>query len=431
MEIDMSQAELRKNPEQPVFDANQRYACRDCPARCCRAPWNIFVKREEYERYRATPWIEERLAADGVDFQPHQDGFNLPRTQKADGGFGCAFLDDDNLCAIQKREGHQAIPLTCQVYPFQFMETAETPYTVPSFYCRSILHNYGEPLAEVVPDKYRHWHENRGRLTRMPETVSLAGTPMDQRTYFLLCDKLAALFTDDETTTVKALLTGRTVVNTLGQTCLDAPEVTMDDIEAAFGNPVEYRAPEVEHQQGGGSLAIRVLVAVSIIALFVKSGDCRPVGRTQFIRTLVNLMRYQGQVRLWDLPDPVSLEALQGIALNEAERPLMEKHIRRYIAGILASKLFLCQKSDDILKAYFHLGISYAAIFSVARMMAVRSGRRQVAAEDVLEAIGYIDVGIRFRLESLNVPVGQALIDNIVALLSTSDNLFEQLALSS
>lgn len=131
-------------PTKFVFDGEQRFACRDCPARCCRLPVAIPLNQEEIARYRAEPWIRERVGGDGMTWI---ENGKIP-TVDAHRILQCIFLDDDGLCAMQKRFGHAFLPQTCQSFPFGFVRNEKGALVAQmSQLCPSIRDGYGELIT--------------------------------------------------------------------------------------------------------------------------------------------------------------------------------------------------------------------------------------------------------------------------------------------
>lgn len=156
---------------------NQRFECRDCPARCCRLPASIRISAEEARRYLAEPWVRERVGAEGVRII---EGGGLP-VREEDRGPRCVFLDDDLLCSMQKRFGHDYIPRTCQAFPFAFARDERGVIVAQlSQLCPSIRDNYGRPIERQLRAKLLQ----KGTTERMStEMYTLSGIVLSQTQY--------------------------------------------------------------------------------------------------------------------------------------------------------------------------------------------------------------------------------------------------------
>lgn len=159
------------------FPQGQRFECRDCPARCCRLPARVRITDEEAERYLADAWVRERVGVEGL---PILQNGRLPLREK-DRGLQCVFLDDDNLCSMQKRSGHDSIPRTCQAFPFAFArDTSGVTVAQMSHVCPSIRDNYGHPVAKQLPIKLRQ----KGVISQISsEMATLGGLTLSSKQY--------------------------------------------------------------------------------------------------------------------------------------------------------------------------------------------------------------------------------------------------------
>lgn len=127
-----------------TFNSNQRFSCRDCPARCCRLPVAIPLNQDEIKRYTEQDWVHSRVGKAGI--QLIEKG--IVPTREAAGILQCIFLDDDELCGMQKQFGHGFLPQTCQSFPFGFVsDECGQLITQLSFVCPSVRDGYGELLT--------------------------------------------------------------------------------------------------------------------------------------------------------------------------------------------------------------------------------------------------------------------------------------------
>jgi Fe-S-cluster containining protein len=107
---------VRRPAAKIISPPDQRFECRDCPARCCRLPWRVGLEPEEVDRYLADPWVRERAGDEGV---PILERGVLPMREH-DRKLQCVFLDDDGLQHAEA-VSHAAIPRSCQAFPFGFV----------------------------------------------------------------------------------------------------------------------------------------------------------------------------------------------------------------------------------------------------------------------------------------------------------------------
>lgn len=162
----------------PVFREGQRFACRDCPARCCRMPWGISMKRDEAQRIASDPWVKERLSDEALGVLA---GGVLPMAER-DRRPVCVFLDDEQWCGLQKEKGHDFIPRACQVFPFGFTRD-ENDRLLGSLsrLCPSVRDDHGEPAIEQLHDKL----EQQGSVANTSTAMStLTGVILPRGQYF-------------------------------------------------------------------------------------------------------------------------------------------------------------------------------------------------------------------------------------------------------
>jgi lysine-N-methylase len=419
-----------------TFDTNQRYACTDCKAKCCRNPWKYPVSTKEATNLRAIPWVAERLKAAGVDFVgDDQTGYNLPRVSWPEGGQACAFLDADNLCAIQKQEGHAAIPKTCQDYPFSFVADGDrTIYSVTSYFCPSIRHNYGTPLNETIEARFRQWQEGR-TMPSLPDSIPMGGFVLQKDAYLALADALEALFARPDLSVAQALLAGRQLLWEMIAANLGQASVSRESIEAttaAFSRQLPEQAlPEVPERP----LIGRVILSMELMALASEplhlahqaAGKPENNFRFVYIGQLLRMIQDQGTLMLWDFPKAVDLAQARVVRINE-HNPELQAALKRYYLHLLKNRHLFCQ-GEDFIKTYFRLGGSYPMILKLARFLANAQDRREAAMEDYLDAIGYTDILVTSRSRTVQDWLSKVR-ESITGLLATRQDSFERLVLS-
>ncbi len=143
----------RHNSLQIVATPGQKFACRDCPARCCTAPWAYPVTETERARILGDDEASARMGERGRAIL--RAGV-LPTRDTGKGRLACVFLDDDLLCSLHKRHGHDFLPGPCQAFPFGFARNERNQIVAQmSRYCPSIRENYGEPVGPLLFAKYQ------------------------------------------------------------------------------------------------------------------------------------------------------------------------------------------------------------------------------------------------------------------------------------
>ncbi len=137
--------------------------CNDCPNSCCKG-WVIPLSPEDIGRLKAEKgWLGIRLFF-------ATSGWSMAKFNKK--SLSCSFWGKDGLCMLQKRNGHDHIPWTCQSFP--------------RFY-----RNYGEfeecCLDLSCPGAARLFLANNGRIDlaeREADPVTKQCTTNDDSTLF-------------------------------------------------------------------------------------------------------------------------------------------------------------------------------------------------------------------------------------------------------
>jgi len=396
----MSQVILKEMNRSFRVNTNQRYACEDCPAKCCRFPWKIPVTPEEYQHYMETPWIVAHLKANDTKLIQQNDGGHImPFTAKSDGSRGCVFLNDENMCTIQLQEGHLFIPKTCQHYPFGFVENQSTREIIPvhSYFCQSILHNYGRPVAEIVADRYNIYSKHLPILT-MPATLQVGKIAIEKEAYLRWMDYAHGLFTGDHLSAAEALMVVRRMIGQMMTNLADGSPASIDALIRETNTSIDRykdfsKAPK-------GSLSARTLTAIDNLAFVVINDpsvrDQEQTGSNFRIdlsvktyKLLMNIIFSKGEILLWNLPKPVDLTAAGNVLLYVGD-PEIQVHLKRYLATFFEHPVLSIK--NGLINSVFLLGTKYAASLILSKYMAFTKDHKQVMSEDLLEAIGYVDI---------------------------------------
>lgn len=422
-----------------VFDKEQRYKCEHCPARCCRFIWGIPVTQEEYQRYHQTPWIKERLQKKGTDFIPLGNAYQLPRVQLADGEYGCVFLDSDNLCMIQKQEGHAFIPGTCQTYPFGFLEKKEsdsantTIYPITSYFCPSVLQNYGEPLENLVQPLYAR-HKAKNLITSLPETITLGNLSLDPKTYTAFSDWLLQLMKQENLSIPQVLMQARRLSIELLTRYASQSTLASSELQAAIEalpNIEQEPLPDITCNNfvGRAMIATRLLITTRQFAELhqgTKNGKSGSKIETWNIalqekKLLAQIIEEKGQVSLWDQAIAIDMKEAKQVKLTLTGE--FQAQIERYYCHLVQSHQIFTQ-NQNLLKILFLLACNYASILRVTRYVAYAYGRSTANLEDLKAAIGYVDAAYTNQARQTNMRVSAQ--EVILDLLSAMNGTFER-----
>nr|AYM54392.1 hypothetical protein [Phaselicystis flava] len=371
---------------------NQRFECRDCPARCCRLPANIRISAEEARRYLADPWVRDRVGPEGLQII---EAGGLP-VREQDRGPQCVFLDDDLLCGMQKRFGHDFLPRTCQSFPFAFTRNEEGAIVAQlSQLCPSIRDDYGRPIAPQLPIKLRQ----KGVIAPMsPEMVTLSGATLSQTQYLRVVRRWEEALASTES---PAITLARLYDLTLAfESALPAGAEPVTDaaVDEALVRAAEHApAPLVPRQSP--SFHARLLFAhllgylcyPSRLKLAHRIGPA-PAARSAGWRSLAVKIAWMlgwGTVDLLFVPKPFNLRRVRSVDhfLSADEGGLVREYLR-----LVLQRRQLFARPRPLLAVVLDLALATTIIAHFARCRAAADGRPRVTPDDVREGISVAEL---------------------------------------
>ncbi|MFT3772495.1 MAG: YkgJ family cysteine cluster protein [Minicystis sp.] len=368
----------------------QRFACKDCPARCCRLPARVRLTGEEAARYLAEPWVRERATEEGLGII---EGGALP-VREIDGGPACVFLDDDMRCAMQKRFGHDYLPRTCQAFPFAFTRDEEGVIVAQlSKLCPSIRDDYGEPVAPQLRTKL----QQAGGAARMAaEMEMLGGTSLAQAHYLRVVRRWeAALVEKEPAATTLARLYDMTLAF---EGALPVDRITDAAVDDALGRAFAID-PEPLAPRPSPSIHARMLFASLLghlchparVKLAHRIGDARGARGTGW-RILANKVRWMmgwGSVDMAFIARPVRLGRVKAVQrfLAESKGALVTGYLR-----LVLQRRQVFAQPRHLLAVLIDLAIATTLASRFARCRAAAEERTRVTADDVREGIGVAEL---------------------------------------
>jgi lysine-N-methylase len=372
------------------FPQNQRFECRDCPAKCCRLPARIRITGEEAERYLADPWVRERAGDEGVRII---QGGGLPIHEK-DRGPQCVFLDDDNLCSMQKRFGHDYIPRTCQAFPFAFTrDHSDVIVAQLSQLCPSSRDNYGHPVAKQLPIKLRQ----KGVTEQISmEMATLGGAILSPAQYL----RAARRWEEELGAAVSPAITLARLYDftsafeaALPAGLERASDAAVDEALGRAGEPTT--APPAPRKSP--SFYARVLFACVLGYLCYPSRVklAHRIGKASRLsgwRSLANKIAWMidwGTVDMQYIPRPFRLRRVNAVDpfLSESDAG----PVREYLRLVLQRRQIFCEPRH-LLAVVVDLALATAIISRFARCRAAADNRTRVTPEDVREGISVAEL---------------------------------------
>ncbi|WP_437599815.1 YkgJ family cysteine cluster protein [Sorangium sp. So ce590] len=371
---------------------DQKFECRDCPARCCRLPWNIRFSSDEARRYLAEPWVRERAGDEGALVISRGV---LPMREK-DHRLQCVFLDDDMLCSMQKRFGHEYIPKSCQAFPFGFVRDEKDVVVAQlSQLCPSIRDNYGKPVDRQLKAKL----QQRGDTERMSKALAtLSGVILPQPQYLRAVKHWEEqLATDASPASTLARLYDWTAAfeRALPQGGGRAADASVD---AALAH-ASAEAPAPLEPRKKPSFYARVLFAYLLGNLSYPSRvlEAHRVEKAswtelQALRSFGNKVAWmlgRGTVDLLFIPRPFKLQRVRTVDrfLAGDEGTVVKDYLR-----VVLQRRHIFSAPRHLLAAVLDLSLATVVISRFARCRAAADGRVKVSLEDVREGISVAEL---------------------------------------
>ncbi len=381
-------------------EADPHFACRECPARCCRLPWSIRFGEEEKARYLAEPFVAERVGEGGLavirtGMLPTHAPRQPPGKAAGQRLLQCMFLDDDELCSLQKRFGHAYLPKPCQAFPFGFV-TDEEGSTVAqlSLLCPSIRDNRGEPVGPELLNKL----EQRGGSVRMSHRLATLSGVFLTRPQFL---SIAAYWDEalagaEQLPSTLARLYDQTSV--LDGALKGAERVPDADVQTALTGARAFE-PRAFLSRPTTSYHARLLFTYLLSNLCYPSRVRQPNRVDQpawfhleGVRAFGNKVAWLfevGKVDLMFVPRPFSLRRV-----GQVERFLsgdLGQVVRDYLRLVLARRQVFTEPRH-LMAPLLDLALGAVLTSRFARCLAAADGRSRVHEADVREGIGVTEL---------------------------------------
>ncbi len=370
-----------------IHPEGRNYACRDCPARCCTSSWGIPVSQEECDRILADEEAASRLGARGTAIL--KAGILPMREQNEK--LACVFLDEDLLCSLHKRHGHDFIPAPCQAFPFGFSENEnQQPVALLSRYCPSIRDNYGEPVENVISEKLGQ----AGGAKPMAEKMGLrSGRVLPRNQYVAVVDSWGALLETTDAAQALAQIYDFTdaLDEHLPKTKKPNDQELRQAIEKARAIEVQKMAPS-RLGFGGRVLLSHLLGGICYPSRVMLAHRMTPVTFGEKVRSWLNrlvwLFRW-GSVKLLFVDPPVRvrrIDAVPGFLGSELGRL-----VSAYLQEVLQRRQGM-QKQTYLSRVVADLALMTVLISHYARAAASAEGLGAALERHVKEGIGVAEL---------------------------------------
>lgn len=370
-----------------VHPEGRHYACRDCPARCCTSSWGIPVSEEECSRILGDEEAVSRLGARGTAIL--KAGILPMREQNEK--LACVFLDDDLLCSLHKRHGHEFIPAPCQAFPFGFSENEKgQPVALLSRYCPSIRDNYGDPVESVVAEKL----QQAGGVAPMAEKMGLrSGRVLPRDQYVEVVDTWTALLEKHDA--VEALAHIYDFTDALDDHLPKAKRPNEQELRVAIQKAEDREiSPMVPSRLGFGGrvLLSHLLGGICYPSRVMLAHRMTPVTFREKVSSWLNRLSWLfrwGSVKLLFVDARVrvrKIDTIPGFLRSDLGRLVSE-----YLREILQRRQGM-QKQTYLSRVVADLALMTVLISHYARAAASAEGLREAEMRHVKEGIGIAEL---------------------------------------
>lgn len=379
----------RKKKALPIiYPEGQKYACRDCPARCCSSSWGIPVTSEECERIMSDDEARERLGERGAAIL--KAGV-LPMREK-DEQLACVFLDEDLLCSLHKKHGHEFIPAPCQAYPFGFsMNEKQQPVALASRYCPSIRDNRGEEIEELLQEKF----EQVGGAPEMSPKMGLrSGRVLPRHQYVMVIEAWAQALRSG-TNAGLALAQIFDLTDAVDERLPKTKQPQDKEIGLALTEAQELEVPPLKGGKltfGGRMLVAHLLGGICFPSRVMLAHRMTPIRFWEKVGSWGNRLRWLfswGKVKLLFVEKPVRVAGITKVS------PFLSSEMGRLVSEYLVE--LITRRQGMAKQAYLHrvivdLALMTALISRYARAAASAEGLTVVNEAHVREGIGIAEL---------------------------------------
>lgn len=373
----------------------QCFSCQSC-SRCCR---NTIVTLTE----------EDRRRIDALDFSDEIDQPVYVRVgkewwlNKVDDG-SCVLLDQDGLCRIHSQCGPRSKPIACQVFPFcVFCGHDGRRRASLRFDCPSVARSQGRPIAEHAKEVMQLSRQRgHGSRERPGSPQWRRGVTAGQREIEDLVSRFDRWF-DDARRSWSQRIAG--AIRATEQLAMAPADVSRGK---SFDEYLARVFRDRENEPAGDGLSPATSRQRRMLRELVFShtdhttfGDVRARRMERLarywraLRSAHTFRRGKGRVpRSRGLPTEVRFAGVEAVAPATQDAAPIAGLLTRYVRARLQSHRWFGKGYHGwpVIDGLRGLWVSIAVTGWVARWHAVGDDRRVLCFEDVVRAIGIVDL---------------------------------------
>ena len=393
----------------------QNWSCHNCGG-CCREHL-IEITEDEKRRIEKQSW----KASDGVSMdQPLITSLGKGRyrlAHQADGA--CVFLDDKGLCRIHAKFGEPAKPLACRVYPYAYHPAGKEKVTVSlRFSCPSVVRNVGKAVTdqagelnqlgkEIVAGKKRDHH---------PPAIHFGSTHGEQEVswpdfhQFLAAfdNSLADLSVDFVVRLMRILswlelvqvsqfetIRGQKLTEYL-ELIVDASAKAQPDNDLPIVRPsrlgrVMFRLMTAQYARHDTEAQLREGLGVRFGLLRAALKFTSGMGSVPQLRGSASVATAFANSTAGDKAKSVGFGDVEG--RFDGRRAEIDELFTRYFR-VKVQGIHFCGPANydtNLVDGFHSLALMYPVVMWLARLRAVRNGRKELDLEDVQAALATAD----------------------------------------
>ncbi|WP_437207014.1 YkgJ family cysteine cluster protein [Planctomicrobium sp. SH664] len=376
----------------------QNWNCHNCGG-CCRQH-AVLITDAEQKRILSQNWGPESGIPAGQPLFAQDKSWvgssPLRLAQQTDGA--CVFLNEQGLCRIHAKFGEAAKPLACRIYPYAFHPAGKEVAVSLRFSCPSVVGNRGEPLTNqkkelqtlaqlVVPPRYRE----------TPPPAITGKTTLDWTDTLRIVQHLDESLAESTTPVALKLLRALFWIDLIGKARLASmrggrlEELLTLLRQASVGEISEVPAP-AEPPSSLGMSQFRLLVGRYVRKDVAATLDKTWSGRFRQLLAAWRLMKGTGSLpRLHEQLGGVPFNALSGPfgGVPEESERLLTRYFRVKIQGLHFFGPAYYQ--IPLVEGFQSLALVFPAVLWIARWHAVTSGRSEITADDIQQALMIVD----------------------------------------
>lgn len=369
-----------------ICDHKQKFSCSNCDDNCCKS-FSIKIDDKTKIYLEQLDYIRDKLNQSKEQFEPTKDGkFYLPIILK-DNRYQCLFYSEGENCLIHAKDGYDAKPVSCQLFPFfMFLDARNNVHIETSFRCKSILENYGtniEDIKESIVKQYLN-------LEHYPYEFSLYDKLLTQEEVFKLAENLKKIINDSNLSLDETILNYFSFLKSFKKLYVNKESIDVAVEESLKTNYMETSKPRT-------SAISKYIINIYLTNLLLYSTYTRkkPLFKhalrvlLNYIYLYLSLINLKQNAKLPSIENLTNLRDISKVNFQPDEQTI--SLIKRYLTSNLIRHKYLTNDKED-LQFFNRVILYYILIKSLSRIMALSKNSYNVDYKCVADSITLIEL---------------------------------------